>query len=152
MSYIKEAGRQEGCIFCALPALGASHDRESLILLRGELAYVIMNKFPYNSGHLMVAPFRHGGAYDELTPDEHAEVSALTARCVGALKGAYGPEGFNIGVNQGRAAGAGIVDHLHMHVVPRWAGDTNYMTTIGETKVLPETLDETYAKLKPLLG
>jgi ATP adenylyltransferase len=151
MAYIKDAGRMEGCIFCDLPALDPSHDAESLILARGEQAFIIMNKFPYNSGHLMVSAYRHCADYAELTPQEHAAISLLTARCVRALETAYRPEGFNIGVNQGRAAGAGIADHLHMHIVPRWSGDTNYMTTIGGTKVLPETLEETFARLRPLV-
>lgn len=152
MAYIKDEGRMDGCIFCDLPALDAANDRASLILLRGERAFIIMNKFPYNSGHLMVSIYRHCADYADLTPDEHTEMSSLTARCVRALEQAYRPEGFNIGVNQGRAAGAGIADHLHMHVVPRWSGDTNYMTTIGATKVLPESLDETFARLHPLLA
>src|SRR5262249_3620916 len=134
-----------------LPALDPSKDAESLILARGARAFIIMNKFPYNSGHLMVAVDRHLVHYADLTPDEHADLAALTTRCVRALEQTYHPEGFNIGVNQGRAAGAGIADHLHMHVVPRWSGDTNYMTTIGETKVLPESLEQTYEKLLPLL-
>ncbi len=151
MAYIKDAGRMEGCIFCELPAMDAANDPETLILSRGERAFIIMNKFPYNSGHLMVAAYRHCADYADLTAEEHAEMATLTARCVRALQAAYGPEGFNIGVNQGRAAGAGIADHLHMHIVPRWAGDTNYMTTIAQTKVLPESLEETYARLLPLV-
>ncbi|HEX9774987.1 MAG TPA: HIT domain-containing protein [Actinomycetota bacterium] len=151
MAYIKGDERHEGCLFCELPALGASQDEPSLIVLRGALAFVMLNKFPYNVGHVMVAAYRHCGRYDELTPDEHAEMAALTARCVRALEEAYRPHGFNIGVNQGSAAGAGIVDHLHTHVVPRWSGDTNFMSTVGDTKVMPETLDQTYAKLAGVL-
>lgn len=151
MAYIKGEARHEGCVFCDLPALDASNDPDSLILGRGNRAFIIMNKYPYNSGHLMVAAYRHIAAYEDLDLDEHTEIAALVQRCVRALGEVYHPEGYNIGVNQGRAAGAGIVDHLHAHVVPRWAGDTNYMTTVGETKVLPETLEETYAKLRPLL-
>lgn len=156
MAYIKEAGRMEGCIFCDLPASGDENDREAadrdaLILSRGSEAFIIMNKFPYNAGHLMVATYRHCADYASLTAREHAEVAALTSRCMRALEEVYKPEGFNIGVNQGRAAGAGIADHLHTHIVPRWSGDTNYMTTIGATKVLPETLDETFVRLSSLL-
>lgn len=151
MAYIKGDARAPGCIFCDLPALEASNDRDSLILARGERAYVIMNKFPYNSGHLMIAPYTHTNDFEVITPEEHNEIAVLTARCVAALKGLYGPEGFNIGLNLGRAGGAGIVDHLHTHIVPRWSGDTNYMTTVGGTKVLPETLEETYDKLHPVL-
>ena len=152
MEYIKGGARHEGCIFCDLPALDPTHDRESLILARGELAYVILNKFPYNTGHLMVAPFRHVARYDEVAVEEHAEITEWTARCVRALEEIYHPQGYNIGINQGFPAGAGIEGHLHMHVVPRWTGDTNYMTTIGETKVLPESLEESFDKLQPVLG
>jgi len=151
MAYIKGEARPEGCIFCELPAMGSANDEETLILSRGEHAYIIMNKFPYNSGHLMVSPYRHCGRYQELEMPEHADLSALTSRCVEVLDRVYEPQGYNIGVNQGRAAGAGIVDHIHLHIVPRWHGDTNYMTTVGDTKVLPESLEETYRKLRPLL-
>jgi ATP adenylyltransferase len=151
MAYIKGDARAPGCIFCDLPALDQANDAESLILARGAHAYVIMNKFPYNSGHLMVAPYGHTSEFEALSDAEHAEIARWTSRCVAALKELYGPEGFNIGVNLGRAGGAGIVDHLHTHIVPRWSGDTNYMTTVGGTKVLPETLEETYAKVHPVL-
>jgi ATP adenylyltransferase len=149
MEYIKGTERDDGCIFCALP--GAGDDEASLILVRGELAYVILNKYPYNPGHLMIVPFRHTAAYESLSGGEHIEIASLTARAMEALKATSGPQGFNVGVNQGRVAGAGIVDHIHIHVVPRWGGDTNFMTSVGEVKVLPETLAETYAKLQPLL-
>lgn len=149
MAYIKDAGRTDGCIFCDLPALDRSHDPESLILYRGTLAFVIMNKFPYNSGHLMVSPYRHTAEFESLTVEEHAEVAALLARCLEALKATHGPHGFNIGINQGTVAGAGIAGHVHGHVVPRWGGDTNFMTTVGETKVLPEVLEDTYERLAP---
>jgi ATP adenylyltransferase len=152
MEYIKGGERHEGCIFCDLPAFGPSRDRESLILARGSLAFVILNKFPYNSGHLMVAPFRHVARYDEVAAEEHAEITEWTGRCMRALEKIYGPQGYNVGINQGFPAGAGIEGHLHMHVVPRWTGDTNYMTTIGETKVLPESLEETFDKLQPIIG
>lgn len=151
MAYIKGEGQPEGCIFCVLPELDAAQDPDSLILARGERTFVIMNKYPYNSGHLMVAAYTHTSVFEELTEEEHAEMARWTARCVAALRELYQPEGFNIGLNLGRAGGAGIVDHLHQHIVPRWAGDTNYMTTVGGTKVLPETLEQTYARLHPLL-
>lgn len=152
MAYIKGNERHEGCIFCDLPAMDSSRDEENLILARGDLAFVIINKFPYNSGHVMVAAYRHCAGYTEITAEEHAEMAALTQQCMAALDELYHPQGFNIGVNQGLAAGAGIADHLHMHIVPRWTGDTNYMTTVGQTKVLPESLAETYAKLRPMLS
>lgn len=151
MAYIKGEARHDGCVFCDMPAADLSKDRDNLVLARGELAFVIMNKYPYNSGHLMVAAYRHIARYEELDPAEHAEMDAWTSRCIRALEAEYGPQGYNIGFNIGRAAGAGIVDHLHMHIVPRWNGDTNYMTTVSEVKVLPETLEQTYDKLvRPL--
>lgn len=152
MAYIKGDERFDGCVFCDLPALDAENDESSLILARGDAAFVIMNKYPYNSGHLMVAPYSHTADYGQVSEAEHAQIAALTKRCVAALTELYHPEGFNIGLNLGRAGGAGIVDHLHSHIVPRWSGDTNYMTTVAQTKVLPETLEQTYAKLRPLLA
>lgn len=150
MAYVKDVARLDGCIFCELPA--QQTDRENLILARGEKTFVIMNKFPYNSGHLIVSGYRHCAKYEELSPQEHADSAAWTARCLRALSEVYAPDGFNIGVNQGRPAGAGIPDHLHTHIVPRWAGDANFMTTVGETKVLPEALHETYDKIQPILN
>jgi len=152
MAYIKGEHATGGCFLCDLPALDPSNDRGSLIIARGDLAFIILNKFPYNSGHLIVAPYRHTANYEDVTVEEHAEIAMLSQRAIAALEKAYKPEGYNIGINQGRAAGAGIPDHLHGHIVPRWAGDTNYMTTVGRTKVMPEALDETWAKLQPLLS
>lgn len=152
MDYIKGLPRENGCIFCELPTADVSQDAENLILARGVTAFVLVNKFPYNSGHLMVAAYRHCARYDELTAEEHAEIAELVSRSMRALEETYHPQGYNIGVNQGSAAGAGIAQHLHMHIVPRWGGDTNYMTTVGDTKVLPETLEQTYAKLRPLIA
>ena len=149
LAYVTEASVvSPGCIFCAaLPGL----EREPLVVHIGSRAFVLLNKFPYNSGHLMVAPFRHTAEWESLDADELAEIGAWSQRCVRALLTTLRPEGFNIGVNQGVVAGAGIADHVHQHVVPRWGGDTNFMTTVGETKVLPESLDETYRRLKPHL-
>jgi len=152
MTYIKGAERTRGCFLCELPALDPSHDRESLIVARGDLGFVILNKFPYNSGHLMVAPYRHTATYESVSIEEHAELAMLTQRCIEALEDGYHPQGYNIGINQGVAAGAGVPDHIHGHVVPRWSGDTNYMTTVGQTKVLPEALEETYDKLRALVA
>ncbi|TMK54698.1 MAG: HIT domain-containing protein [Actinobacteria bacterium] len=152
MAYIKGDHRVKGCFLCELPALDPSNDPDSLILARGALSFVILNKFPYNSGHLLVAPYRHVPNYEDIAVEEHAEMSVLTGRCIQALDKEYSPQGFNIGLNQGTAAGAGVPDHVHSHVVPRWGGDTNYMTTVGETKVLPEALEETYTKLRPHLS
>ena len=112
---------------------------------------MILNKFPYNSGHVMVAPYRHTAEWETLTPEEIAETARWSQRCVEALTKTMAPQGFNVGVNQGIAAGAGIADHIHLHVVPRWGGDTNFMTTVGDTKVLPEELETTYRRLRPIL-
>jgi ATP adenylyltransferase len=150
MAYIqaaKEQGEDDGCIFCDLPAEG--DDERTKILVRGERAFVILNSFPYNPGHLMVAPFRHVGDFGAIETDEFAEVDALLTRSVRALEEEMEPHGFNLGMNLGRVAGAGIPGHLHWHVVPRWNGDTNFMPVVGQTRVLPELLDETYARLLP---
>ncbi len=149
MEYIKSTERQENCIFCDLPVSG--DDVEALILARGEHAFVIMNKYPYNSGHLMVAPFRHVPDLREAAADELGEIMAWTQRCMAALEATMRPHGYNVGVNQGRVAGAGIEGHVHFHVVPRWGGDTNFMTTVAEVKVLPESLGQTYERLQPHL-
>ena len=123
-------------------------DEENLIIWRGELVYVVMNRFPYNNGHLLVVPFRQVEAYDELTQDEQVEMAFTIDRCIRWLRTALHPDGFNVGMNLGAAAGAGVPDHLHTHVVPRWSGDTNFMPTIGDVKVVPEAMAETYAKLR----
>ena len=150
MAYIqsaKEQGEDVGCIFCDLPAEG--DDERTMILARGELAFVIVNSFPYNPGHLMVAPFRHVGAFTSLEAAELADVDALVARSIRALELEMEPHGYNLGMNLGRVAGAGIPDHVHWHLVPRWNGDTNFMPVVGQTRVLPELLEETYARLRP---
>ena len=150
MAYIqaaKEQGEDGGCIFCDLPAEG--DDVRTMILARGELAFVIVNSFPYNPGHLMVAPFRHVGAFTSLEGAELADVDALVARSIRALEQEMEPHGYNLGMNLGRVAGAGIPDHVHWHLVPRWNGDTNFMPVVGQTRVLPELLEETYARLRP---
>jgi ATP adenylyltransferase len=150
MAYIqaaKEQGEDAGCIFCDLPAEG--DDERTMILARGELAFVIVNSFPYNPGHLMIAPFRHVGAFTSLEAAELADVDALVARSNRALEKEMEPHGYNLGMNLGRVAGAGIPDHVHWHLVPRWNGDTNFMPVVGQTRVLPELLEETYARLRP---
>jgi len=144
LQYIK-AARTEGCIFCTLPREG--RDREHGILYQGRRAYVILNAFPYNSGHLMVVPHRHVARPEQLTDEERLEVFHLMTAAMQAVTDVYRPEGYNAGMNLGRAAGAGIDDHLHLHVVPRWVGDTNFMPVLGETKVLPEDLTATYDRL-----
>ncbi len=150
MAYIKGAGREfDGCPFCVLPERDSGSDAESLILHRGERAYAILNAYPYNPGHLMAVPYRHVAGLDELDPDELHEMADLCQRAVRALKATSGPAAFNVGINAGGAAGAGIAEHIHQHVVPRWTGDTNFMPVIGQTRVLPELLAETYERLAP---
>lgn len=141
MSYIVGRKRDGGCVFCDKPALG--DDDAALVVLRGEHCYVILNSFPYNNGHLMVVPFAHVAALDELPEAARAELIELTSASISALRRAYDPEGFNLGINQGVAAGAGIAGHIHQHVVPRWAADTNFMPVIGDARVLPESLGDT---------
>lgn len=149
MAYI-EVPKVEGCVFCALSK--QSDDRRDLVLHRGEHALVMMNLFPYNNGHLMVAPYRHTADLVNLSEDEQRELMLLTRYSVRVLQHAYHPEGFNLGMNLGSAAGAGIAEHLHQHIVPRWNGDTNFMPILGETKVLPDTLFGTYDKLAAVVA
>ncbi|HSJ46219.1 MAG TPA: HIT domain-containing protein [Euzebyales bacterium] len=139
----------QGCPFCHLPGRGAAHDAESLILHRGTVAFVILNAYPYNPGHLMIVPYRHTDDYVSLSDAEVHEMAILTQRAVRVLRRTSGAHAFNIGLNLGGIAGAGIADHVHQHVVPRWGGDTNFMPVIGQTRVLPELLDETWARIAP---
>lgn len=133
-------GSADGCPFCVIPD---KSDEDGLIIARGEHVYAVLNLYPYNGGHLMVVPFRHVADYTELDDAETAELAALTKQAMTALRTASGAHGFNIGINQGGAAGAGIAAHLHQHVVPRWGGDTNFMPVVGHTKVLPQLLADT---------
>jgi len=135
------------CLFCVKPQ--EQKDRENLILCRGSRAYVIMNKYPYNNGHLMVVPYVHSSSFDNLPEADLFDIMKLARFSIGCLTKAFHPEGFNVGVNIGGAAGAGIEEHLHMHIVPRWAGDTNFMTVTGEIRVIPEHILDTYDKLYP---
>jgi ATP adenylyltransferase len=145
MSYVAGAPKSD-CLFC--DAAADSHDEENLILYRGDRALVMLNLYPYNTGHLMVAPLSHGADLARLRPDESAEMWRLTQLAVAALGQEYRPDGFNVGMNLGRVAGAGVPDHLHLHVVPRWNGDTNFMPITADTKVLPEGLGDTYRRLR----
>ena len=148
MAYVKSPdAAQEGCPFCVLPA--GDDDRGALIVHRGEVAFVILNAYPYNPGHLMVVPYRHVATLHELTREERHEITDLCERGVRALSASSGPHAFNLGMNIGGVAGAGIADHIHQHVVPRWGGDTNFMPVVGQTRVLPELLEETYDRLTP---
>jgi ATP adenylyltransferase len=145
MAYIRGAGKPEGdepegCPFDRLVELT---DADALILSRGELVYAVLNLYPYNAGHLMLVPYRHVADYTDLTPDETRELAEFTQRAMTVIRTVSAPHGFNIGMNQGVVAGAGIAAHLHQHVVPRWGGDSNFMPVIGHTKVLPELLGET---------
>jgi len=144
LEYIQQADEQEGCVFCR--ALEADDERD-LVVHRGGRAFVLLNKYPYASGHLMVAPNRHEGDFGGLDRDEAAEVHRLASSALEALAGTMSPQGFNVGWNLGRIAGAGVVDHVHLHVVPRWAGDTNFMPVLADVKVLPEALEETRRKI-----
>lgn len=151
MQYINSAtGDDDECIFCKY--LAARDDNESHILHRGATAFVILNAFPYNSGHVMIAPQRHAGELHDLRAEERSELMELTSSAVDILREALAAHGFNVGMNLGRVAGAGIPGHLHVHVVPRWGGDTNFMPVVGETNVLPEMIAETDAKLRPLFS
>jgi ATP adenylyltransferase len=145
LEYVQSADELEGCIFCA--AAESEDDETHLVLHRGELAFVMLNKFPYASGHLLVAPVRHGPNFGDLSGDEALEIHRLGAQGIEALRAVYKPDGFNLGWNIGRIAGAGIPDHGHLHVVPRWAGDTNFMPVLGDVKVIPEHLSATRKRL-----
>lgn len=150
MEYIQKNAASAGCVFCDLPA--SDDDSSSFILHRARLNYIVMNIYPYTTGHLLITPYHHTADFasaDKATTDEMMD---LAKRCQSALAEVYRPEGFNLGMNLGRAAGAGIVDHFHMHVLPRWSGDTNFTTTVGEIRILPEELRSTYNKLKPYFG
>ncbi|HET8968795.1 MAG TPA: HIT domain-containing protein [Gaiellaceae bacterium] len=147
LEYIAQADEQEGCVFCT-EAAGSLAPADSLRVHDGAAAIALLNKFPYSSGHLMVAPRRHVGVLGELTDDEALEIHRLAVAGIDVLTDVYGPGGFNLGWNLGRVAGAGIADHVHLHVVPRWAGDTNFMPVLADVKVIPEHLLETRDRLR----
>jgi ATP adenylyltransferase len=158
LPYILSGGEAKGCIFCD-PSTSSGQpsdpdqpafDQSSLIVFRGKTCYVILNLYPYNNGHLMVVPNRHIASLAAATQEELCELIELTRRSELALIEAYSPHGMNMGINLGKPAGAGVLDHVHMHVVPRWSGDTNFMTVVGETRVLPEELPDSAAKLRPI--
>ncbi len=168
LPYILSGGDARGCIFCD-PSTGSGQalstgsgqasdpdqalfDQSSLIVFRGRTCYIILNLYPYNNGHLMVVPNRHIPSLAAATEEELCELIELTRRSEVALTEAYSPHGINMGINLGKPAGAGVLDHVHMHVVPRWSGDTNFMTVVGETRVLPEELPDTAEKLRPIFA
>jgi ATP adenylyltransferase len=144
LEYVGQADEQDGCIFCRAVE---AEDEAGLVVHRGRETFVLLNKFPYASGHLMVAPYRHAGEFSELGDAEALEIHRLAGQGMGALSQLYGPQGFNVGWNLGRIAGAGVVDHVHLHLVPRWAGDTNFMPVLADVKVIPEHLVETRRRL-----
>jgi len=146
LRYVKNAKTSTECVFCAKP--GAGDDRENLIVHRGERAFVILNLFPYTNGHLMVAPYEHIGRLQEIPAETLAEMMTLAQRAMDRLEQVYQPHGYNVGFNQGRVAGAGVEHHIHMHVVPRWAGDNNFMPVIADTKVMPQSIEQSYEALK----
>ena len=146
LRYVSKASKQTECVVCAKPEEG--DDRKALIVHRGERCYVILNLYPYTSGHLMVAPFEHIGRMQDIEPEVTAEMMDLAQQAIRKMEEVYSPEGFNLGVNQGRVAGAGVEGHIHLHVVPRWAGDNNYMPVLADTRVMPQSLEETYDALE----
>ena len=148
-TYIRSAGtKTRGCVFCR--AARAKDDASSHVLDRGRLAFVLLNKYPYLPGHLMIAPYRHSASFERASRELLAEMEDLLRRSLRVLKRHYRPQGFNMGMNLGRAAGAGVIDHFHLHVVPRWTGDANFMPVCGGTKIVIEDLDATFARLAPL--
>jgi ATP adenylyltransferase len=146
MEYIENNNKENGCIFCN--AQEKEDSAENLIVFRGERSYVILNRYPYTSGHLMVVPFEHQPNLEALDPQTRAEMMELTSHSMTILRNVYNPQAFNMGANIGEAAGAGVKEHVHIHIVPRWYGDTNFMSTLGETRVLPETLEDTYERIR----
>lgn len=146
MEYIENTDKVDGCIFCLAQAM--EDGAENLIALRGKHAFVILNRYPYTSGHLMVVPFEHQPDLETLDSVTRTEMMELTSRCTTILKNIYKPQGYNLGVNIGEAAGAGVPGHVHIHIVPRWKGDTNFMSTVGGARVLPEALEVTYQRIK----
>ena len=148
--YVSSANPAGACIFCEKAA--SSDDRGNYIVLRAECNFLMLNLYPYTCGHLMIAPYEHVATLAEARPDTLQEMIQLTARAENALGQLYRPDGFNIGMNLGESAGAGVAGHIHMHVLPRWTGDGSFMTTVAETRVLPETLDTTYERMKAALS
>ena len=147
MAYLRSetpSGSQSGCIFCDMPA--EHRDAENLIVYRGQLVFVILNRYPYNNGHMMVVPYQHASTLEALDAPVLSELMLVATQALAVLRAMYQPQAFNLGVNIGTAAGAGIADHVHMHVVPRWAGDSNFMTTVAGTRVIPEDLNDTYQR------
>lgn len=152
MAYVSTAKRdqatKEGCLFCAALGAAPQHDRERLVLLRGERVFVMLNRFPYSNGHLMIVPNAHVPSFENLDQATSAELMMLLQRCLRALRDTLAPDGFNVGANLGRAAGAGVEGHVHLHVVPRWVGDNNFIPVLDGTRLIPQLLDDTYDMLQ----
>jgi ATP adenylyltransferase len=148
LEYVKDASKdsEDTCIFCAKPA--EDDDEANLIVHRGERCFVILNLFPYTNGHLMVAPYEHLATLQDLDAETTGEMMDLAKRAIEVLEDRYSPQGYNVGFNQGRVAGAGVEHHIHMHVVPRWGGDTNFMPVLADTRVMPQSLEESYKTLR----
>ena len=148
MPYLRgECAKVDGCLFCHKLT---QDDAVEHVLYRGARCFVVLNRFPYNNGHMMVVPYAHTGLLEALNDETLLEMMQLVRHCLHFLRKVYEPHGFNVGVNEGSAAGAGIAEHIHLHIVPRWNADVNYMTVVGETRVVPESLDDTYATFRPL--
>jgi len=145
--YVSQVGKGEGCPFCPMVASDPSRDREQLVVYRGEFNFIALNLYPYTAGHVLVIPYDHVANLDQVRPGTLAEMMELAQRLQIALQKCYNPDGYNLGMNLGRSAGAGVVDHLHLHLLPRWTGDANFMTVVGETRVLPEDLLVTYDRI-----
>ena len=146
MAYIQGKNKEAGCVFCA--EAGKLDDPENLIVKRGQRAYIILNRYPYTSGHLLVVPYDHQPTLSDLDAETRTELMELVNEGILVLESIYKPQGYNVGINIGEAAGAGITGHIHMHIVPRWGGDTNFISSLGNTRVLPESLEETYRRLR----
>jgi len=146
MEYIENHEKEAGCVFCIAQAQADSP--ANLIAYRGQRAYVILNRYPYTSGHVMVVPFDHQPTLENLDAETRAEMMELTARAMTVLRNTYHPQAFNMGANIGEVAGAGVLGHVHIHIVPRWAGDTNFMSVLAQTRVLPEALEDTYRRIR----
>lgn len=148
MAYIDSGGKPDGCIFCGKATAEAEQDEENLVVHRGPRCFVLMNLFPYNNGHLMIAPYAHVPTIEELDAETLTEMMTTAQQALTALRNAIHPDGFNMGINQGTVAGAGIADHVHFHVVPRWNGDTNFMPVLGNTKVMPDYIENTARQIR----
>ena len=146
MEYIQNNKPEDACVFCV--ALQQPDCLENLIVWRGEHAFVILNRFPYTSGHLMIVPYAHRASLELLDASTRSEIMELASKAIQVLQQVYSPEGYNMGINIGKVAGAGVAGHVHLHVVPRWGGDTNFMSSLGDTRVLPESLEDTYQRVK----